>query len=389
MTTTKTSTAWLPALGRTRTSRGALGDVLGIVSLLALVWWLTRAGGGSRTVLPHLFYVPILLAAVRFRALGAATAALVATVLAGPLMPLDTTTGQEQDWSWVLRGAFFVGLGQLAAWLGQHEPRSVRAAVRDHRTGARLRTALRRDEVDVHYQPIIDLRHGTVVAVEALARWTHETRGPIPPGEFIPAAERTGIVAEVDRYVMVRATRQAKEWTRWGLPVTVSINVSATRFSQPDLIDDVDDALEQSGLDARQLQIEITETAVLSDLEKCVAQISALRRRGIRIAVDDFGAGQTSLGHFHEFTADTVKLDRTFVAKAATDTQTARLLRGLVQLFDAVGASVVAEGISDESEYLTTLGLGCRLGQGFFLARPAPAADVERLLLERRRVATG
>lgn len=375
-------TTWGPVV--VRPGRDAWAAAGLIVLLLGLSWWLTRVGGGSRTVLPHLFYVPILVAALRFGAGGAAVTAAVAAVLAGPLMPLDSATGQEQGWGWVLRGLFFVALGQLAAWPVRRPPRIARATLSDLRTGTRLRAALRRGDLDVHYQPIMDLRQGTVVAVEALARWTHPVKGQIPPSVFIPVAERLGLVEGVDRYVMARATQQAQEWAQEGLEVTVSVNVSAARFSRPGLLDDVTEALTRCGLPPQQLQIEITETAVLSDLEACVAQIRALRSRGIRIAVDDFGAGQTSLGHFHEFTADTVKLDRAFVAKAATDPQTARLLRGLIRLFQIVGASVVGEGISDETEYVTALSLGCPFGQGYFLARPAPAADVTGLLRERR-----
>ena len=388
-TTSERLGTWL-APGEQPARRSARSSAAVIAILLALAWWLTLAAGGSHTVLPHLFYVPIITAALRFPAAGAGIVAAIAGILAGPLMPLDTATGQAQGtWGWLLRGVLFVGVGQLAAWLPRHEPHSSRALVQDTRMAMRLRTALRRGDIDLHYQPIVDLRHGTIVAVEALARWTHPVRGAIPPGAFIPVAERVGMIAAVDRYVMVRATRQAQEWTRKGLVVTVSVNVSASRFSQPGLIDDVDEALASSGLDPRQLQIEITETAVLGDLEASAAQIGALRRRGIRIAVDDFGAGQTSLAHFHEFTADTVKLDRTFVAKAATDPQTARLLRGIIRLFESVGADVVGEGISDESEYLATLSLGCPHGQGFFLARPAPAAEIEGLLAERAHVAWG
>lgn len=373
-----------PWPGAVVAGRDAWAGVALVVSLLAASWWLTHAGGGARTVLPHLFYVPVVVAAVRFGAVGAALTAVAAAVLAGPLMPLDSATGQDQGWGWVLRGAFFVLLGQLAAWPTRRHAQPSWASLRDLRTALSLRSALRRGHVDVHYQPILDMRQGKVVAVEALARWTHPTKGPIPPSVFIPVAERVGMIAAVDRYVMARATQQAQEWTHQGLAVMVSVNVSASRFSRAGLIDDVEDALSRCGLDPRRLQVEITETAILADLDACVAQIEALRRRGIRIAVDDFGAGQTSLGHFHQFTADTVKLDRTFVAKAATDRQTARLLRGLIQLFDIVGAAVVGEGISDETEYVTTLSLGCPYGQGFFLARPAAAEDVTRLLRERR-----
>lgn len=361
---------------------------VGIMLLLLLAWWLAVQAGGSRTVLPHLFYVPIIVAALRFGGAGAALVALVAGVLAGPLLPADTATGQAQEtWGWVLRGTMFVGIGQLTAWLPRHTPQSARAALYDAQLASRLRQAMRHGDVELHYQPIVDLRRGTVAGVEALARWTHPVLGPVSPGRFVPAAERVGMIADFDRYVLRRATEQARAWVELGTPVMVSVNVSAIRFGQPGLLDDVDDALLRTGLDPRLLQLEITETAVMHDLEASSVQIAALRGRGVRIAVDDFGAGQTSLGHFHRFTADTVKLDRTFVVAAAKDPRTARLLRGLMDLFASLGADVVGEGISDENEYLSMLALGCPRGQGFFLGRPAPVAEVDRLLLDRSRIA--
>ena len=352
-----------------------------VLTALVLAWTVAYVSGGSHTVVPHLFYIPVVVAGLRLGVAGSALTAVLAALLAGPALPLYVATGESQAlWSWLLRGVMFVTIGLVTAWLTRPGEASLGAAVRDARISFQLRHALRRGHVDVHYQPIVDLENGVVVGLEALARWTHPTMGRVPPATFIPVAERTGVINELDCYVLRTAVTEVSSWLKADPMLTLSVNVSAARFADPRLIDHVEAALAESGLDPHRLQLEITETAVIADIEAASAQISLLRERGVRVAVDDFGAGHTSLGYLSDFTIDTLKMDRTFVTRATAHPQTSRLLAGLVALFGSMGMQVVGEGISTPEEYLEMLASGCPLGQGFFLGRPASLADIRLLL---------
>ena len=362
------------------------GPPVGVVLLLVIVWWVAYASGGARGSVPQLFYLPVIFAALLFGRFGAVLTAVVAGVLGGPLLPEVTATATPQEtWSWLLRTGAFVLVAAILSRLHHQSTVPAWALLDDLRLHSGLRIGLRRGHVDVHFQPIVDLRTGVITGVEALARWTHPLLGPVSPAKFVPMAERTGLVAELDRYVLHRAIRQARGWRSAGRPLTISVNVSATRCADPRLVADVDRALQDTGLSPERLQLEITETAVMSDPRAAAEQIQALRQRGVRIAIDDFGAGQTSLGYFNEFTVDTVKIDRSFVVRAAGRSTTARLLGGLIELFESMGTQVVAEGISTPQEYLELRVLGCPAGQGFYLGRPMPGRDLERLLASSPR----
>jgi EAL domain-containing protein (putative c-di-GMP-specific phosphodiesterase class I) len=218
------------------------------------------------------------------------------------------------------------------------------------------------------------------VAVEALARWHHPRRGMMPPAEFIPAAERTGAVRALDQYVLREATRQARRWADAGTPVKVSVNVSATRFAQRDLPADVAAALAESGLSPEVLQLEITESALIEDVQGASRQLAELRRLGVSVAIDDFGAGQASLGYVSRFAIDTVKLDRSLVAGLEDGPTAGRLVGGFLGLFRSLGLHVVAEGVEDASQCARLTAAGCEMLQGFYIGRPAPAAATTGLL---------
>lgn len=349
--------------------------------MLGVVWWINYAAGGAGTVLTHLFYLPIVVAGFRFGLRGALGVSMTAALLAGPALPADVSSGEAQSvWNWLLRGLVFVGVGVVTAFLNRRDSRSIRTAHRESRTAAALRDALRRGRVEVHYQPILDLAGGGIVGVEALARWRRPGQGDVSPAVFVPVAERTGLIAELDRYVLARAVRDVQQMRPGRAGFTLSVNVSATRFSEPRLLADVDEELARSGLDPGVLQLEITETGLIPDVGASAKQIAALRERGVRVAIDDFGAGQTSLSYFNEFTVDTVKIDREFVSRSVANPQTARVLGGLIRLFDSLGVCVVAEGISSAEEYLELLSLQCAAGQGYYLGRPMPASELAGLL---------
>lgn len=362
---------------RLRTLLALGGIVLGLV----VVWGAAYASGGSRTVLPHLFYFPIILSSVRFGWLGAVTSAGIAGVLAGPALPADVENQVAQPvWGWVLRLAMFLGVATLVAWLSRHRSESMTVAVQDARLSGKLRQALRDGEIAVYYQPILDMESGRIVGVEALARWNHPTEGLLSPDYFIPPAERTGMIAQLDRYVLREAIREVSAWSSSTCPLGVSVNVSATRFAERSLVGDVGAALSDSRMAPQQLQLEMTETAIIQDVAASATQIAALRGMGVTVAIDDFGVGQTSFSYLHEFTIDTVKIDRSFVAKTTSDPKAARLVAGMIRLFEAIDTKVVGEGISNAEEYVQMRSLGCKLGQGFYIGRPAPATETEQLI---------
>jgi len=322
------------------------------------------------------------------RAVAAAAATAVAAgVLAGPLLPADVATDTAQPASaWLTRLAVFVGVGLLLAWLTGHTRPTVLRAGHDAEVAAQIRAALRNRQIVAFYQPQVDLRTGEVVGFEALARWVHPKRGVIAPDAFVPVAERTGLIGQIDQVVLAAATRQLARWSEQGLgPLTMAVNISAQRFHDDDLAADVARALGESGARPDRVHLEITETAIIPDLGRAVDQIAALRELGVKIAIDDFGAGQSSLTYLHRFTVDIIKIDRGFVENVAGDPKVSRLVEGLLRLFDSLGVAVVAEGISAPEQHRHMRSLGCRVGQGFQFATPAPVEEVDhRLVLAGR-----
>ncbi|MGZ4589157.1 MAG: EAL domain-containing protein [Mycobacteriaceae bacterium] len=369
----------------TYTRLGTAVAILAAFASLGVAWVANYSwGGGSHSVFPHLFYVPILLAAVRFTWVGALGTAVSAGILAGPLLPADVATHQMQTpESWLLRLTFFVLIGLFVSWLVRERSESLRGEVHDSLTSGRLAKAVRRNQLEVLYQPIFHMPSHRLIAVEALVRWNHPRGDQLQPDEFIPAAERTGAIALVDDFVLSEAARQVQQWTHEHTPVNVSVNISATRFGQGDLPAHVADVLTATGLSPRALQLEITESALIDDVTAAGVQIARVRDLGVRVAIDDFGAGQASLNYLTRFTVDTVKIDRALVAHVATQPRTARLVGGLIGLFQAIDIDVVAEGIEDGDQYLMLSSLGCHYAQGFYTGRPVVAAAISALLTDR------
>ncbi|HSE70997.1 MAG TPA: EAL domain-containing protein, partial [Nocardioidaceae bacterium] len=300
-----------------------------VVVLVLGAWSVAYAAGGSQTVFPHLFYAAIVFASFRFGLVGAIPTALMAGVFAGPVLPADVASGEAQEpVSWLLRTSIFLGCGLLVAWLTGHTSTPLGQAVRDRRTSSRLRAAIRHDEIVVHYQPIVSLSTAEVMGVEALARWDRPGRGLLPPSEFIPAAERTGEIADLDKHVLRTATQQLAAWEWAAESMWVAVNVSASRLVAEDLVDDVRGALDESGLSPQRLHLEITETAIIRDVPAAAKQIRALREMRVRVAIDDFGAGQTSLANLHDLAVDVVKIDRALVSRTVSSGRAARLVAG-------------------------------------------------------------
>jgi diguanylate cyclase (GGDEF)-like protein len=243
-----------------------------------------------------------------------------------------------------------------------------------------LATALRHGAdssgFDVHYQPIVSLGDGALVAVEALARWTEPGRGPVPPGEFVAVAEVGGLVAALDDLVLTWACRDVSRAFPAGSRVRLHVNVSATRLSDPGLLDSVAAALAGSGLDPCRLVVEITETGRIVDLDLAADVLGRIRRLGVAIALDDVGAGFSTIAALHRLPVDVVKLDRTLIARPMDGSRGAALRRSMIYVAHALGAVVVAEGIEHQRQIAELALLGCELGQGYLFARPAPLAEL-------------
>jgi EAL domain-containing protein (putative c-di-GMP-specific phosphodiesterase class I) len=241
---------------------------------------------------------------------------------------------------------------------------------------AELKRALENDELDLHYQPIVELATGRIRAVEALARWTHPVRGPIRPDVFIALAEQTGLIVPLGRRLLARACAD--------LPLLrallrhpdllMGVNLSARELLDPQLPAEIERALAAAGLERGALTVEITESVLMSDVEAAKARLAELKALGARIALDDFGTGYSSLAYLREFPVDCLKIDRAFSAGVSEPgSEDHELVRTIVDLGRTRGMLVIAEGIEDADQQRELDRLGCELGQGFHFCRPMPA----------------
>ena len=237
------------------------------------------------------------------------------------------------------------------------------------------------------YQPIVALDSGVLVGVEALARWEHPRRGPVPPGEFIPAAEASGLIVPLGRWALGEACRAAAAWADPAHPgggPTLSVNVSGVQLDRPSFVDDVRATLGASGLAPQRLVLEITESAVVRDPDATRARLLALRTLGVRVAIDDFGTGYSALGYLQHFPVDVLKIDKSFVTHVAESGRGAALARTIVALGASLDLRTVAEGVETDAQRAALQAMGCALGQGFHFAHPVPAAAIAAMLAERQ-----
>jgi EAL domain-containing protein (putative c-di-GMP-specific phosphodiesterase class I) len=251
-----------------------------------------------------------------------------------------------------------------------------------------LQTATGHGQIQVAYQPIVVLGTMELAGFEALARWDHPERGRIPPANFIPVAEDTGDIVALGRHVLESACTQMAEWTDDPTrPLRIGVNVSPRQLADDGIVADVRRALVASGLAAEQLVLEITESALHHDIASVQARLQELRDLGVRIAMDDFGTGFSSLAYLRRLPLDIVKIDKSFIDdRTATGPQ---LLEAVIHIGSQLGLDTVAEGIEDPDQLESARAAGCTFGQGFLFARPLDAAAATELVTERRAAAVG
>jgi diguanylate cyclase (GGDEF)-like protein len=248
---------------------------------------------------------------------------------------------------------------------------------------AELSGALDGEQLELHYQPIVDVSSSQIVGFESLIRWRHPVRGLVSPLDFIPLAEETGMIVPIGRWVIQEATRQAAEWqNRSPLGrLRMSVNVSVRQFQHPDLVGDVADALYTSGLDPQLLTLEITESLFAQDTEETRRKIQMLKEHGVRLALDDFGTGYSSLSYLRRFPIDTLKIDKSFIDGVTTSSEGRAVVAAITQLGQTLHLEVVAEGLETGEQVEALRSLDCPLGQGYHYSRPLVAGDAVKLML--------
>jgi diguanylate cyclase (GGDEF)-like protein len=249
---------------------------------------------------------------------------------------------------------------------------------------AELRRALAERQLEVHYQPKASLSNGEVDGVEALVRWQHPERGLIPPNDFIPLAEHTGLINRLAVYVLDAALRQCAEWQGIGLELAVAVNLSVRNIADPDLPDTVAGLLAEHGVDPSRLVLELTESTLMADPIQAKQVLARLHAMGVGLAIDDFGTGYSSLTYLSELPVTELKIDRSFIMSMATSDGDAFIVRATIDLGRNLGLRVVAEGVETESVWNRLAELGCDVGQGYYLSRPVPATELTRWLVAAR-----
>ena len=249
---------------------------------------------------------------------------------------------------------------------------------------AQMRSALLHNEFLLHFQPVISLQTGDMIGAEALIRWMHPLQGMISPGLFISAAEKSGIIVEIGSWVVQEACRQMAAWQKQGLPEFVlAINLSPLQFRKGDIVAVVAQALNESGLDPRLLELEITESALIHDTEKFVVMLRSLKALGVKIAIDDFGTGYSNLTYLQRFKVDKLKIDQSFVMRLLDGTQEKAIVRAIIQMAHSLELTTTAEGIEEQAIYDLLHEFGCQCGQGYLIARPMSADNFVQFVNQR------
>jgi EAL domain-containing protein (putative c-di-GMP-specific phosphodiesterase class I) len=254
---------------------------------------------------------------------------------------------------------------------------------------ADLRVALTENQLELLYQPKLDLRAGRVTSVEALVRWHHPRRGLLEPAAFIPLAESIGLIDPLSKWVLNAGLRQCRAWRDAGIELDVAINLSMRNLHDPDLPDTIAGLLGAHGLVPESLILEITESTLMSDPKRALAVVGAVRQLGVRLSIDDFGTGYSSLVHLKQLPVDELKIDQAFIRHLATNADDAAIVRSTIALAHDLGLSVVAEGVEERRVCELLASYGCDIAQGYYISRPAAVEQIPQLLHSLSSAARG
>jgi EAL domain-containing protein (putative c-di-GMP-specific phosphodiesterase class I) len=250
-----------------------------------------------------------------------------------------------------------------------------------------LRKAQEKNQFLLHYQPQVDLESGHITGMEVLLRWQHPEFGVISPGEFIPLAEETGLIVPIGEWVLRTACAQAKTWQREGFPaIRISVNLSGRQLLQNNLAEHVKQALRESKLDARYLDLELTESILMQDMEETISIMKELDKVGVLFSLDDFGTGYSSLSYLKRFPIDTLKIDRAFVNDISSDSDDAAITKAIIAMAHGLDIKVTAEGVETKEQLELLRTYQCDTIQGFYFSKPLPAESIADLLREGRKL---
>jgi EAL domain-containing protein (putative c-di-GMP-specific phosphodiesterase class I)/CheY-like chemotaxis protein len=245
------------------------------------------------------------------------------------------------------------------------------------------------EEFEIYYQPIVNISSGKMIAAESLLRWQSPELGLVYPAEFIPLAESTGLIVPIDKWVVQSVCKQIRIWQNAGVPyLTLTVNLSVIEFNQPDFIQKIIGFLKINNLEPQYLEIELTESMIMQDVNSAIATMNKLQSLGVRIAIDDFGTGYSSLIYLKNLPVNTLKIDRYFIHNVAQDTQKSAITKALIEMAHNLNMSVVAEGVETEAELSFLRQENCDAMQGFLFSRPLPAAEFENFLWNNKRLPT-
>lgn len=251
-----------------------------------------------------------------------------------------------------------------------------------------LRTAIERDQLCMYYQPIVDLSTMQLFGFESLIRWNHPQRGLVPPNEFIPVSEETGLIIPMTLWILRTSCRQMVEWQRQSKlneNLVVSVNLSGKHFAQKDLVKQIKGIIDETQINPKNLKLELTESAVMENAEGVILMLKQLRELGIQLSIDDFGTGYSSLSYLHRFPINTLKVDRSFVSTMEDGSENGEIVRTVVALAKTLGLNVIAEGIESIHQLHQLRVLGCEYGQGYLFSRPVPVEEAEKIIEDKQR----
>ncbi|HTF98721.1 MAG TPA: EAL domain-containing protein [Cellvibrio sp.] len=250
-----------------------------------------------------------------------------------------------------------------------------------------MRSALEQGQFELHYQPQIDVKSDLVYGAEALVRWRHPDRGLVPPNHFIPIAEEIGLIIPLGAWVIAEAARQVKVWRAAGYGnFVVSVNISALQFHQAGFLNEVQALLEQAGTVPGALELELTESMLMSDMDASIQVLQAFRDQGYRIAIDDFGTGFSCLNYLRRLPVNILKIDQSFIRDMQTDGASLAIVTSIIRLAESLGMETIAEGVETAEESAVLAGQGCQLMQGYYFSKPLPVPQFEEWLQRRSKL---